>query len=61
MSEQSELKIASKESVALEMATYIAKKEELYKDSSTYRQKFLDLYDECLDATSGSRSKSFTN
>jgi len=55
MSEQSELKIASKESVALEMAMDIANREKFYDDSSTYRKKLLDLYAECLYATNGYR------
>ncbi len=57
MSEQSELKIASKESVALEMATDIAGREKFHDDSSTYRKKFLDLYVECLEATNGYRAE----
>lgn len=57
MSEQSELKIASKESVALELAKDIASREKLYNDSSTYREKLLDLYAECLRATNGWREE----
>ena len=57
MSDQTELTIASKESVALEMARDIANREELYAEPSTYREKFLDLYVECLKATSFRREK----
>jgi hypothetical protein len=57
MSEQTELKVASKESVAFEIATDIAKREKFYDDPTTYRKKFLDLYAECLHATCGYRSE----
>mgnify|MGYP006096872629 CR=1 FL=1 len=53
MSEKVELKIASKESVALELAIDIAAREKFYDDLSTYRKKLLDLYVECLNATNG--------
>lgn len=56
MSEQTELKIASSESVALELAKDISYKEELDNDSSSYRKNFLDLYAECLAAAKGYRS-----
>jgi hypothetical protein len=57
MSEQAELKVASKESVALELAMDIASREKFYDDSSTYRKKLLDLYAECLRATNGWRDE----
>ena len=55
MSEKTELQVASKESVAFKLAMDISTKEELYNDKSTYRKKTLDLYAECLAATSGNR------
>lgn len=55
MSEQTELKIASSESVALELAKDISYKEELDNNSSSYRKNFLDLYAECLVAAKGFR------
>ena len=55
MSEQAVLKVASRESVALSLALEIASQESLYNDSSTYREKLLDLYAECLKATKGGR------
>lgn len=53
MSKQAELKIASKESIAFELAMNIAWKEELHNDVSMYRKKILELYAECLQVTSG--------
>ncbi|MFQ3189859.1 MAG: hypothetical protein ACI936_000985 [Paraglaciecola sp.] len=55
MSEKSKVKIESAESVALELAIRIADIEKLASDSSTYRQKSLDLYKECLEAARGHR------
>jgi hypothetical protein len=51
MAEKTELKVASRESVALQLTMDIAAKEELFNDNSTYRKKLLDLYSECLRAT----------
>jgi len=55
MTEKTELKMASNESVALELTLNIAQQEELYNDPSTYRKKLLDLYSECLCAANGYR------
>jgi hypothetical protein len=57
MAEKNELKVASRESVALELAIDIAGKERLFDDTSTYRKKLLDLYSECLTATMAHRTK----
>lgn len=42
--------------VAYELAQNIASKEELYEDKKNYRKQLLDLYAECLVATSGRRT-----
>ncbi len=57
MTEKCELKIESCESVALGMTIHIALKEQMYKSNNgdSYRKDFLDLYDECLDASKGLR------
>ncbi|MCZ2722209.1 hypothetical protein O1D97_11310 [Marinomonas sp. 15G1-11] len=57
MSDKVDLKVASKESVAFELAQDIAIKEKLHEDPALYRKRFLDLYVECLNATTGFRSK----
>ncbi len=56
MAEKIELKVASKESVALQLTMEIATKEALYEDPTAYRKKLLDLYSECLKATMAIRS-----
>ena len=56
MSEKLDLNLTTKEEVAFKLASDIAGRETLYEDSSTYREKFLDLYAECLFATSGHRN-----
>ncbi|AQS40215.1 hypothetical protein Sps_05146 [Shewanella psychrophila] len=55
MPDSTELKIASRESVALDLAMDIAKKENLKQKPDEYRSKLLDLYKECLTATKGNR------
>lgn len=55
MSEKSELKIASSESIAYELTHEIANKEKLFNRIETYRKEILDLYAECLEATNGHR------
>jgi hypothetical protein len=55
MTDQAELKVASKEQIAYKLAIDIAGQENLLSDNSTYRKKLLDLYAECLSATSGFR------
>jgi hypothetical protein len=55
MAEKTELNVASRESVALQLTMGIAAKEKLSNDSSTYRKKLLDLYSECLTATMAQR------
>jgi hypothetical protein len=55
MPDQVEIKSSSKESVALTLAQDIATQESLHNDKATYREKFLDLYAECLKATKGNR------
>lgn len=55
MSEKFELNVECKESVALQMARDIASREEMYKEKQDFRRKFLDLYAECLEATSNQR------
>lgn len=56
MSEKTELQVASTESVAFQLTMDIALKEEMFKDKATYRQQVLDLYAECLLATTGYRN-----
>jgi len=56
MSDQVELNVASKESVALELTKFIAHKEGLSSTDQEYRKKFLDLYNECLQATNNNRA-----
>lgn len=58
MSEKTELNVASKESVALELARQISSQENLHYNKDTYRKEYLDLYAECLEATHGRRSTS---
>ena len=48
-------RLQSKQSVAFQLATQIANMEDMYKDKANYRKKFLDLYAECLEATSHQR------
>ena len=55
MPNNTEIKVSTKESVALELTMDIANREQFYNDLSTYRQKLLDLYAECLNATNGYR------
>lgn len=55
MSESPHLNLTTKEEVAYELVKDISGREELYKDKSTYREKILDLYAECLSATGGHR------
>ena len=52
MAEQAELKIASKESVAYQMAQHLITTS--YNDAA-YKKDFLDLYAECLKAAKGNR------
>jgi len=54
MSDQVELNVASVESVALELTLDISQRESLYNDPA-YREKLLNLYTECLEATRGRR------
>ncbi len=58
MSDNAELKVTSKESVAFKLAILIVDIEEIYNDPKTYREKLLDIYAECLDATSYRRDVS---
>lgn len=53
MSEKTELKIASKESVALQLANDIASRESMWDKSQNYRKDFLNLYVQCYMAASG--------
>ena len=57
MTEKCELKIESRESVAHKMTIQIALKEQMGNSNNgdSYRKDFLDLYDECLDASKGLR------
>jgi len=55
MPEKIDLKTASIESVAFEIATRISKAESLKFEDPNYRSKFLDLYHECLTAVRGYR------
>ena len=56
MSDQVDLNVASKESVAHTLTIKLAKAEGLISTDPDYRKKYLDLYAECLYATSGYRS-----
>ena len=55
MSESPHLNLTTKEEVAYKLMNDISGQEQLYKDKSTYREKKLDLYAECLSATGGHR------
>lgn len=57
MAEKVNLEVASAESVAFTMAKDISR---LKYDDPDYREKFLDLYAECLEATTGRRSRKAT-
>ena len=58
MTEKSELKIESCESVALGLTIHIALKEQMGNSNNgdSYRKGFLDLYAECLNASMGRRN-----
>ena len=56
MSEQVELEVASKESVALALAKEIKYREDPDNKKGDFRKNYLDLYAECLEATKGNRS-----
>lgn len=55
MSESPHLNLTTKEEVAYKLMNDISGQEGLDKDKSTYREKILDLYAECLSATGGHR------
>lgn len=58
MLEIPELDSGSAQSVAYQLADKIAAQEKLYDEPASYRQAFLDLYAECLNATYGRRETS---
>ena len=53
MAEQG-FKIETKEDVAYKMALHLIK---THPNEASYKDDFLDLYDECLDAVSGRRKR----
>jgi hypothetical protein len=56
MANQVALNIASKESVALDMANRILRtSSEIHPEDPHFKDKYLDLYAECLHATGGYR------
>ncbi len=55
INEPIEIKDKSKEKVAFDLAMDIASREKIYENPNEYRQKILDLYAECLEATGGCR------
>lgn len=55
MADQIKIKDSSKERVAYDLANDIASRESLYNDTANYRENLLDLYAECLLATSNQR------
>jgi len=58
MAESAKLQIDSKESIALDLMARIATHEKLGANTKNYRKDLLDLYAECLEATSNRRSYS---
>ena len=56
MADTVKLDVASRESVALTLTLDIAIQEKIYDDRSAYRKNLLDLYAECLQATSHQRT-----
>jgi len=55
MADKAELKVASKEDVAKSLADNIARATSLNGNDPDFRNKYLDLYAECLHATSNQR------
>lgn len=55
MTDNTQLKVKTAESVAFELANRISNKEGLDKNAETFRKEFLDLYAECLQATKNNR------
>ena len=55
MADEIKVKDNSRERVAFDLAYDIASKEEMYNDAKNYRKNLLDLYAECIEATSKQR------
>ena len=57
MADQVDLNVASKESVARDLTNRIAA-QTFSDDEENYKEKYLNLYAECLKATKGNRNPS---